>query len=547
MDKYPKIIIKGKQYYSTKDIKDFSPEFFYGCNNKLRRIIEKKNIPSKDITYGYYKNNELIVCDDNYPKATLYLSEKWVNEFVPEATIETVVIPNIQKLPPVIDIDDAEMWCDEDGNPYNIRIRGERNINGIYFSITDVGKIFGKPKIKTIITNNSNKYILGIDYKFFYVNNNDYNNNKSSASFAILNGKQSGKKTGSKTPKKQYISEKKTKQSKKKNVLKVIYLTYYGLIKFLMSVNTTKNYDRCRKFQQWACEKLFAIQFGTDDQKKELVANVLGVSIKDVKAVFNKTANTFPCIYLFSIGSVKNFRKMLDIPNNISDDLYVYKWGLTDDIERRAGQHNRNFQKEFKGCCIKVELIYFGLIDPQYLSKAEKDLKEIIEDRKHNLICDSYKELAIIPNGKSMNVLKKDYDRISIQYSGHLKDLAAKLTKAQEKIIYLEEKHSEKISSLNKDMVRMEEKYSDKIKHLNKDIEHLKDKHLDVLKSLNKDIELVKTVKHTEFLEEKHSKEILQKDLNDAIKKIQYLEKKLDKSNKENKRLSMKSSKKSTK
>ncbi|AAV50702.1 hypothetical protein [Acanthamoeba castellanii mimivirus] len=123
MDQYQKIIIKGKQYYSTKDIKDFSPEFFYGCNNKLRRIIEKKNIPNKDIVYGYYKNNELIVCDDTYPKTTLYLSEKWVNKFVPEATPETEVIPNIQKLPPIIDIDNAEMWCDENSNPYNTRIR----------------------------------------------------------------------------------------------------------------------------------------------------------------------------------------------------------------------------------------------------------------------------------------------------------------------------------------------------------------------------------------------------------------------------------------
>ncbi|AKI80165.1 hypothetical protein QJ850_gp534 [Acanthamoeba polyphaga mimivirus] len=472
------------------------------------------------------------------------MSEKWVNEFVPEATTETEVISNIQKLPPIIDIDDAEMWCDEDGNPYHIRIRGERNINGIYFSIADVGKIFGKPNLKIYIMRNNKKYLPGTDYKFFYMNKNIIDKTKLLKTNSL---KQSGKKSGSKTPKKQYISENKIKQSKKKNVLKVIYLTYYGLIKFLMSVNTTKNYDRCRKFQQWACEKLFAIQFGTDDQKKELVANVLGVSIKDVKTVFNKTANTFPCIYLFSIGTVKNLRKMLNIPNNISDDLYVYKWGLTDDIERRAGQHNRNFQKEFKGCHVKVELVYFGLIDPQYLSKAEKDLKEIIEDRKHNLVCNSHKELAIIPNGKSMNVLKKDYDRISIQYSGHLKNLAAKLTKAQEKIIYLEEKHSEKISSLNKDMVRLEEKYSDKIKHLNKDIEHLKDKHLDVLKSLNKDIELVKIVKHTEFLEEKHSKEILQKDLSDAIRKIRSLEKKLDKSNKENKILSMKFSKKSTK
>ena len=38
-------------YYSVNDIHEFSPEFFFGCENKLINIINKKDIPKK-ILFG---------------------------------------------------------------------------------------------------------------------------------------------------------------------------------------------------------------------------------------------------------------------------------------------------------------------------------------------------------------------------------------------------------------------------------------------------------------------------------------------------------------
>ncbi len=165
MDKYQKIIIKGKQYYSTKDIKDFSPEFFYGCNNKLRRIIEKKNIPNKDIVYGYYKNNELIICGDTYPKATLYLSEKWVNKFVPEATPETKIKATMKKLPPLIT--GVKLPKNKKNMKYSLTIRGDIFSGNIYFKLNDIAKIFKLKKILTIISQ-SKYYVKELHYEIFY-------------------------------------------------------------------------------------------------------------------------------------------------------------------------------------------------------------------------------------------------------------------------------------------------------------------------------------------------------------------------------------------
>ncbi len=47
----------------------------------------------------------------------------------------------------------------------------------------------------------------------------------------------------------------------------------------------------------------------------------MGVSVDAVKEVFSKNSSSIPCIYLFSLGTVKALRKSLDIDSNYDDKI----------------------------------------------------------------------------------------------------------------------------------------------------------------------------------------------------------------------------------
>ena len=60
--------------------------------------------------------------------------------------------------------------------------------------------------------------------------------------------------------------------------------------------------------------------------------------------MFKKTPRNIPCVYLFSIGQVKNLRKTLGTDKEYNDD-YVYRCGMTDNLERRTGEHEKTFRQ----------------------------------------------------------------------------------------------------------------------------------------------------------------------------------------------------------
>jgi hypothetical protein len=64
-----------------------------------------------------------------------------------------------------------------------------------------------------------------------------------------------------------------------------------------------------------------------------------------IKEVFSKDANTLPCVYLFSLGYVKDLRKSMTI---------VCKYGFTKELARRTSEHITNFTK-IKGCDLKLK------------------------------------------------------------------------------------------------------------------------------------------------------------------------------------------------
>jgi len=76
------------------------------------------------------------------------------------------------------------------------------------------------------------------------------------------------------------------------------------------------------------------IKWGTITQKEELVGSILGINAKVIKEVFNADRNILPCVYLFTLNSVKELRSSMNINNNFLDNSIVAKFGFNKDLSR---------------------------------------------------------------------------------------------------------------------------------------------------------------------------------------------------------------------
>jgi hypothetical protein len=283
----------------------------------------------------------------------------------------------IEKAPPLIYLDDDEKFIDNKGNIIEIEVRGQREYDQCYFKVKDIMNGFDiKTLYRIIIDKRWKGFSIDVHYKYFY-----------------------SEKIGE------------HEKGKKKN----LFLTYKGLLRVLFASHK-KTAD---KFVDWATKVLFTAQLGTYHQKNQLVSNLLGVSVDAVKEVFNKNAHKMPCIYLFSIGRVKDLRQELAIDDSYSNKDYVYKWGRTRDLERRTKEHQKKYGS-IDGC--QLELVSFGFIDPQYVSEAETKLQHLFNDMDMILECDGHKELAVISK-KKIRAVKEQYETIAKAYLGHTSEL----------------------------------------------------------------------------------------------------------------------------
>ena len=64
-----------------------------------------------------------------------------------------------------------------------------------------------------------------------------------------------------------------------------------------------------------------------------------GASIHAIKEAFKTSSGKTPCVYLFVIGKANELLKT----DKYSKDTLLYKFGKTDDLPRRSGEHERDF------------------------------------------------------------------------------------------------------------------------------------------------------------------------------------------------------------
>jgi hypothetical protein len=192
-------------------------------------------------------------------------------------------------------------------------------------------------------------------------------------------------------------------------------------------VSRNKNVER---FQDWAEESLFTIQMGTKEDKVKLGTSILNISPKTYKAVFSTYANKFPCIYLLSLGTVKDLRDTFGIDASTPDDYIVYKYGFTDDLQRRIGEHETKYNKLPN---VNVKLATFNIIDPIYMKDAERDIREECNAYEVSLKLYGYNELVVL-NEKQLKHTKQHYSRIGREYAGHTAELQDQIVKLKDDI-----------------------------------------------------------------------------------------------------------------
>lgn len=400
-------------YYNINDLFIYHTSFFIGCKDKKRKIIERKKIPTTDYVYANFinKTKEWNITNETSKKAQLLLSKSWVDQYYfpdmsklpdePKELSEELskefnevveeFIP-YETIPNLLELEDHEKFKDSTGNCLDIEVRGERNKNKIYFKVKDISELFGIPNLKYTIIHKEKGYERGIHYQTFItvtIDHRDKNN---------IN---------------------------KNDPNKSLFLTYKGLLRVLY---TTRN-KNAEHFTDWADDKLFTIQMGTTQQKEVLGTSILGIKLENYKAVFNKYSQNFPCIYLLSLGKVKDLKLIYQLNEELDDHLTVYKYGFTMDMKRRLAEHQRDYGK-----LCNVELEIFNYVDVKYTSEAEGDIRDLFDSFDKSINVQGKNELVVL-NQKQLDRVKKEYTRTGREYAGATQVLQEEIANLKQEII----------------------------------------------------------------------------------------------------------------
>lgn len=448
IQKASKIILNNNSYYFVEEVKQACPAFFYGCAKTSRMIVDKKKINNTEYVYATYAPKILKwkLSEDCVKSAKLLLSCNWVEQNVPNWKTEDGIISNEQKLdiesvPPLLELKDEEKFRDDKGNIIEIETRGIKTLEGIYFYGKDIEKMLELNDISSLLAHETSSYNIETHYKKFYRNRQ------------LIHGS---------------------------NTIDInnpvrIYLTYFGLVKMLI---TTRN-KIAEQFQKWAMKTLFTIQMGNTIEKEELGTKILNINIETYRNVFKTHSTSLPCVYLTELGKVKDLKETFDI----SDDIYknninsnIYKFGFTDDIDRRLSEHQSDYGK-LKN--VNLQLTKFTMVEQRYKVEAEKDLRQFFENFNKRLIIkinksddekisriideninDKSRYELIILNKEELESVFKYYKFIGNEYAGSTSELQNKIEKMKHE---MEKQKDEYENKLLRNELKIQE-----LEHINK-------------------------------------------------------------------------------
>jgi len=404
MDTVTTYVTNNKTYYLLEDIKkkELNVVYFIGCKS-MKKCIVRQQIPSDKIIY--MKNNKEY--NAGYKLADVYIEKEYVHKHVLNKeeqqkrneddlvkTKEKRVEENkqrkefeeneIEDLPELLHLDDEEIFKNEYGVPMDIETRGEKTQEGIFFKASDIGKAFDYDNVSKTVLNVGSDYLYEIDFKYYKISN-------ASINYTV--------------------------------VQKELYLTYSGTLKLLFRSRGNK----AIRFRKWASNVLFTLHLGSQEDKDILAADALNVDVSTVTQLFRKSCRAIPCVYLFEVGRVGEMRTHFNLDDFKNDNEKVYKYGRTEDMARRAGEHQKTYGK-LKGNTFGLSV--FSYIDEKNASKAETKLKHYFENMNATVVDNRYNELVVMDKKKWLT-MKELYNDIYIHFSGNNKDLIQQMQEMQ--------------------------------------------------------------------------------------------------------------------
>jgi len=359
----------NQEYYlGTEIIKNNQNIFTNKINTKIRQrkmVIDKLQPPTNKHMYMYY--NEKTKCwkvsTVSYSKAKLFIEKTFFDNFVLANNSN-----KLKPLPPIIHLQDNEKFYDDNG-VINIEARGARTKSKIFFKMEHIAVGFEITYLKkTLIANNTN-YLINEDYVFF----------------------------------------------EKENKQKCMFITYKGILKIIFNSRNKKT----KKFRSWMENVLFTCQMGNSEEKTSLASDLLGIEIKSFISTLKATsAASLPAIYLIKIGFIGDLEEIECERNNV----HVFKYGFTDNLERRANEHSRKYGK-LKGS--NVCMYKFIYIDSAYLSQAETALKQKFSVAKAIKIKFQQEQeiIGITLNKEGKQSIMDSFDILFKKFGGKLKDM----------------------------------------------------------------------------------------------------------------------------
>lgn len=397
-------IFEGRSVFLLNDLVPFDREFFVGSMKNLRTFIVKKKVPEDAYRYAAYTETAgWYASNPGNKKAKVLISEEWVRNNFPKYTKKTSDY-KYKPLPPLVELEDHEKFRDQDGNVYEVEVRGEKTEDGIWFKCKDLEKTF-----QIDIRHNINRWLQPNEFSLFALHP-------------------------------QFEDEGRVKT----------YLSYDGMLNvvFLNRNPFTK------QFRQWATRILFTAQFGTQDQRVDVAANILGVNAKLVKDVLGTCITNMPCVYLFEVGKVSDMAKVYpQIRKLTNGDMRgsIYKYGRTNNLYKRTGKHIETYGSMAN---TRLKLRFFSPVDVTDCVKAEGMIRGQFEPHHIALNVEdhNFTELVII-NQNEIGRVKTFYRDIYERFSSEVNKLLRQV----------------------KDAELVNQGLADQVKTLNKQVEDLKE------------------------------------------------------------------------
>ena len=345
----------GHRVYNLVDLIAYDEAYFYGCTKYKKNVLQPHrnyNLEGHFFHAKFLKKSGWIECE-NELKSKILVKYDWAHSHVP-GLIESgagAVGGEAREFdygavggeaPPLIFLEEHEKFRDEDGNVFEVEVRGVRHVKKIFFSGENLEEMFGMKYLRKCARNDKTVYEENVDYVYFYAPEKEN---------GFLSRVHGGKR------------------------VRKMFFTYLGLTKVIFRSNSGVAY----RFQEWANKVIYTAHVGTSDQRIEQAIEMLGVNAGIVKEVFKTCVAKVPCVYLFHIG------KIMDMKKHYPDDLNQYKsgmlfkYGRTENLSRRLGEHIGTFGT-LEGS--RFKLSYWSPINVNNVVTAESQLSTFFNAKK---------------------------------------------------------------------------------------------------------------------------------------------------------------------